>query len=103
MTVPGVKSPMMLLNTNLTHRQALELFLLLRELWAVLFTLFRQNPCSQVGFFVPRLGSPKAQRFFPIVTSDLEMPVHWESELFLGCHSLMRESETSLCAHEGCG
>lgn len=51
---------------------------------------------------VPRLGSPKAQRFLPSVTPDLEMPVHWESQLFLGCYSLARESETSLCAHEGC-
>lgn len=48
-TVPGVKSSMMLLNTNLTHKQVLELFLLLREPWAVLFLLFRQNPCPRLG------------------------------------------------------
>lgn len=52
---------------------------------------------------VPRLGSPKAQIFLPNVTPDLEMPVHWESQLFLGCHSLVRESETSFCTDEGCG
>lgn len=54
-TVPGVKSPVMLLNINLTHKQALELFLLLGELWAVLFPVFRHNPC-------PRLGSLCLQR-----------------------------------------
>lgn len=72
-TVPGVKSPTMLLNTNLTHKQALELFLLLRELWAVLFPLFRQNPCSQVGFFVspgevcPGWAVPKPRFSFPML------------------------------------
>lgn len=49
-TVPGVKSPRMLLNTNLTHKQALELLLLLRELWAVLFH-------SSGRIHVSRLGS----------------------------------------------
>lgn len=71
--VPGVKSPMMLLNTNLTHKQILELFLLLRELWAVLFPPFRQNPCSQVGFFVSPGGAcpgwtvPKPRGSFPVL------------------------------------
>lgn len=59
-TVPGVKSPMMLLNTNLTHKQVLELFLLLRELWAVLFPLFRQNPCPWLASLCLQKGQAQA-------------------------------------------
>lgn len=65
--------------------------LLLRELWAALFPLFRQNPCSHLGFLESPEGACQAgQSQSPEVPSqcqsDLEMPVHWESQLFLGCH-----------------
>lgn len=108
MAVSDVKSPMVLLNTNITHRQVLELFLLLGELWAVLFPLFRQNPCPRLGSLCLQKGCAQAGR-----SQSPEIP----SQCYIGAEdacplgimtlswlpSLVRESETSLCAHEECG
>lgn len=108
MTLPCVKSPMVLLNTNITHKQVLELFLLLRELWAVLFPLLRQNPCPRLGSLCLQKGcaqagqsqSPEIPSLCYIRAGDAcplgIMTLSWLA-------SLVRESETSLCAHEECG
>lgn len=82
MTVPGVKSPMMLLNIKLTHKQVLELFLLLGEALGSPVPSLQAEPLPQVGFFVSPEGAcpgwavPKPRDSFPVLHQSLSTGNH---------------------------